>query len=150
MGTFIHEFGHALGFPDFYNTNSQGIETPYFWSIMDRGNYLGYGKTPIGFSAYERAAMDWLTYTDLKDEAAHVNLRPLAEYNYALKIETGRLGDYYILENRPATGFDKAIYGEGMLIWHIDASNYSELINSPNNTSSHLRIDLVRTDNNKS
>ena len=150
IGTFIHEFGHALGFPDFYNTNSQGIETPYFWSIMDRGNYLGYGKTPIGFSAYERAAMDWLTYTDLKDEAAHVNLRPLAEYNYALKIETGRLGDYYILENRPATGFDKAIYGEGMLIWHIDASNYSELINSPNNTSSHLRMDLVRADNNKS
>ncbi len=149
IGTFIHEFGHTLGFPDFYNTNQNGNDTPYFWSVMDRGNYIGYGKTPIGYSAYERHAMDWLNYTELTDPAK-VNLRPMAEYNFAVTIETGRSGDFYILENRPATGWDRGIYGGGMLIWHIDASDQSALTGTPNNDSSHLRVKLVRADNNDS
>ena len=149
IGTFIHEFGHTLGFPDFYNTNQTGNDTPYFWSIMDRGNYLGYCKTPIGYSAYERHAMDWLEYTPLNDPAK-VNLRPMADYNFAVTIETGRSGDFYILENRPATGWDRGIYGGGMLIWHIDASDQSALTGTPNNDSSHLRVKLVRADNNDS
>lgn len=149
IGTFIHEFGHALGFPDFYNTNATGDDTPNFWSVMDRGNYLGYCKTPCGYSAYERHAMDWMDYTTLNDPAT-VRLRSLADNNFAVCIETGRSGDYYILENRPATGWDRGIYGGGMLIWHIDASDQSALSNNPNNDSSHLRVKLVRADNDDS
>lgn len=149
IGTFIHEFGHVIGFPDFYNTDVAGDDTPYFWSIMDRGNYLGYGKTPCGYNAYERNALGWLDYTELTSKAT-VRLRPLAEQNFAVTIPTGRQGDYYILENRPATGWDRGIYGGGMLIWHIDASDASALANKPNNDSSHLRVQLVRADNDNS
>ncbi len=149
IGTFIHEFGHAIGFPDYYNTDVAGDDTPNFWSIMDRGNYLGYGKTPCGYSAFERNALGWLDYTELTSPAT-VKLRPMAEDNFAVTISTGRQGDYYVLENRPATGWDRGIYGGGMLIWHIDASDASALANKPNNDSSHLRVQLVRADNDNS
>lgn len=68
-GTFIHEFSHVIGLPDLYNTNGQNDYTPGYWSIMDIGNYLGYGYSPCNYSAYERHACGWLDYTELTEPA---------------------------------------------------------------------------------
>lgn len=145
IGTFVHEFSHLLGLPYLYNTNEQNDYTPGYWSVMDIGNYLGDGYTPCNFSAFERYSCGWLKYTELTDPAK-VLLRPMADRQFACKIETGRAGDYYVLEYRSNTGWDRALYGQGMLIWHIDASDESALLSDPNNDSSHLRVDLVEAD----
>lgn len=146
IGTFIHEFGHALGLPDLYNTESIGSDTPNWWSVMDVGSYLDYCTAPCNYSAFERTALGWHTYTPLT-AAADVRLRPMADHNFSCVIETGRDRDFYVLENRPATGWDRALPGSGMLIWHVDGNDQSAISSNPNNNSSHLLIDLVRADN---
>ena len=146
IGTFIHELGHALGLPDLYNTTAIGSDTPNWWSIMDVGSYLDNSTAPCNYSAYERTALGWHSYTPLT-APADVKLRPMAEHNFACVIETGRDRDFYVLENRPATGWDRALPGSGMLIWHIDGNDQNAISSTPNNNSSHLLVDLVRADN---
>ena len=147
IGNFVHEFGHALGLPDLYDTNSANAYTPNLWDVMDTGYF---GSYPVGYSIHEKMAMDWMTInTNITylTEAANVTLAPVQTHNMGYCIETGRSGDYYLLEYRTKTGFDQALPNNGMLIWHIDNSVPSTLQNSPNNTQNHLCVDLVRADN---
>ena len=66
IGTFVHEFGHVLGLPDFYITDyGSSHKTLDEWSVMDYGGYLNNGRTPCTYSAYERFYLDWLTPTIL-------------------------------------------------------------------------------------
>lgn len=148
LGTFIHEFSHILGLPDHYNTSTQNEYTPNYWDVMDLGCYNNGGVTPCNYSAHERYAMGWMNPQELNSAAA-VTLRSFESYNHAYIIQTGRSGDYYLLENRTKTGFDAYLPAAGMLIWHIDASDTSKFgtgSNAPNNDSSHLRVDVVEAD----
>lgn len=58
IGTICHEFSHVLGMVDEYDTDYQGTggeaDHPNTWSLMSMGCYLNHGRTPVGYSAYER------------------------------------------------------------------------------------------------
>jgi immune inhibitor A len=56
-GVFTHEFGHALGLPDEYDTIYSGAgEAVSYWSIMSSGSWAGSipGTEPTGFSAWSK------------------------------------------------------------------------------------------------
>jgi M6 family metalloprotease-like protein len=61
IGVASHEMAHALGEPDYYNTNatSQGTGD---WDIMAGGSWLGNppGSNPTGFNPASRAFQGWL------------------------------------------------------------------------------------------
>ncbi|HEY9401467.1 MAG TPA: immune inhibitor A domain-containing protein [Pyrinomonadaceae bacterium] len=66
LGVFAHEYGHDLGLPDHYDTNS-GANSTGFWTIMSSGSYLGDGTTDIGsrpgdFGAWDKLQLGWLNY----------------------------------------------------------------------------------------
>lgn len=129
-GTFVHEFGHALGLPDFYCTNYSVTEgTPNYWSIMDHAPYFHAGYHLLGYNAYERILCGWMKYTELdaKAEAQHCTLYAFDDANapenatmcYVIKHPNSRK-EYYVLENRQADGiFYPTEYGSGMLIFHV-------------------------------
>lgn len=146
IGTAVHEFSHALGLADHYNTDSQNEYTPNHWDVMDVGNYLNNGNTPPNYNVFELETLDWLTPAILA-EAANISLPSLNSRRYGVKIHTDRPGDYFLLENRTKAGFDAYLPGEGLLIWHIDASDESKLSNRPNVDNTHRRVDLIRADN---
>lgn len=146
IGTAVHEFSHALGLADHYNTNQSNDYTPNKWDVMDGGNYNNDANTPPNYNVFELEALDWLTPAILA-EAANISLPSLNSRRYGVKIHTDRPGDYFLLENRTKAGFDAYLPGEGLLIWHIDASDESKLSNRPNVDNTHRRVDLIRADN---
>lgn len=158
IGTLCHEFAHTLGLYDFYDTSNGGAAA--LWgslALMDSGNYNNEGRTPPLLTALERSILGWLTPTEITKNGAYV-LENL-DKNRAYVIQTGNSGEYFLLENRQSTGWDRYINNSngtqiprGMLIVHVDKSNNpvngktaSQLWsdNEINNTKSHQCVDLV-------
>ena len=153
IGTFIHEFGHCLGFMDHYDTdNGQATYTPGTWDTMASGSYNNNSNTPPLYNAYECSELGWLQLTDIDKTTEGVNtLKPLSDGYQAYKVSVeGKPNEYFILENRKKTGWDAYLSGEGMLVWHIDYNYDTWLNNKVNTDASHQRIDIVEAGTNLS
>lgn len=148
IGTFVHEFSHVLGLPDLYATSYTGAFTPGSWSTMDVGPYNNDGRTPPCMTAFERYALDWLTPVDVS-AGMDVGLRPISE-NCAAIIPTSRPEEFFLLENRQQTGWDKFIPGHGMLVWHVDYNSSIWSQNIVNNDNIHQYVDIEEADDWKS
>lgn len=70
LGVFVHEFGHDLGLPDYYDT-AGGENGTAFWTIMSSGSWLNegvndaIGTTPGGFGPEEKLFLKWLDYSEV-------------------------------------------------------------------------------------
>lgn len=128
IGTACHEFGHALGLPDFYDTNyddyGDGKTGALFnYSLMSSGNYNNNGRTPPYFTMEERILMGWVEgdgYTTMP--ASGTITLPSVSTNFAYKEETGTPGEYFAFECRSATGWD-AYISPGLIVYHVDKSD---------------------------
>ena len=155
IGTFCHEFAHVLGLPDLYDTSSNSGQaskcfTPGPFSCMDSGNYNNSEHTPPVFSAYEQYAMEWMRPSLLAAPGSYT-LPPLEAWPMAFKVGlSDKPTEYYILENRGAGYYDSRLPGAGLLAWHIDFDARLWQQNAPNNDASHMRIDLIEADSEKS
>ena len=123
INVFSHEFGHALGLPDLYDTNggSAGIGR---WGMMAGGTWNGGGQTPAQMSAWCKQEMGWTTPTllDATVGGAISNLASSANSPQSYRINTTVPDEYYLIEVRDATKWDGALPGYGVLIYHIDES----------------------------
>lgn len=132
IGTMCHEFGHTLGLPDLYDVDYNGSAA--LWgslALMDGGNYNNKGRTPPFFTALERSLLGWLQPQEIASSGKY-SLENVSK-NKAYLIKTGNDGEYYLLENRQSSGWDKYISDggvivgggkapQGMMITHIDQS----------------------------
>lgn len=145
VGTFIHEFSHVMGLPDLYTTDygSASALTPGAYSVLDYGPYNNNGRTPPAYSIYERNAMGWMVPRLLEDQAETISLEHIATSNDGCIIQTENTNEFFLLENRQQSGWDKYIPGHGMLIWHIDFNQSIWNRNIVNNSSSHQYVDIV-------
>lgn len=155
IGTFCHEFGHVIGFPDYYDTNiktkgynSDNYLTPGCWSAMDQGCYNNDCKTPANYSLFDKYYMGWLTPKVLsKDTKLNVTLGTDYEDGYMLT-KSGELVDYtstdtvYYIENRQQKGWDLGLPGHGMLVWQV-MYNSTEWKKSPNDIKDHPHYTVV-------
>lgn len=146
IGTFCHEFAHVLGLPDLYASSYSGALHPATWSLMASGNYNDDGRTPPGFSAYERFELGWIEPKTLSYPLT-VAMEPIGESNFACRIPTERTNEYFLLENRQQSGWDSSLPGHGMLVWHIDYNPDIWDRNVVNNNASHQYVDIVEANN---
>lgn len=112
-----------LGWPDFYDTNGSDFGTGvgvFNWSLMCQGSRNDGGRTPPSLTAMERMMAGWLTPTTLT-RSGDYELNPIQQ-NEAYLIATDTEGEFFLLENRQQTGWDRALKGHGMLIYHVDRS----------------------------
>jgi immune inhibitor A len=159
VGVYCHEFGHKLGLPDLYDTDgsSDGIG---HWGLMGSGSWcsntpgIENGESPSHMSAWSKWFEGWITPTDRTD--AHVaQAIPQAETNaFAVRLLDnpggpndwpGGSGQYFLIENRQRTGFDRGLDGCGLLTWHIDES-LSTNKNEGHTSGSHRLVDLEEAD----
>ena len=122
IGTFCHEFSHCMGFPDMYDTASDGNNFGMgSWDLMDYGSYNGDGYVPAGYSGYEKMVCGWTTPIELDKPMTVNGMERLADMGQTYIIyNKGNRNEYYILENRQQIGFDKYLPGSGLLIEHVD------------------------------
>ena len=130
IGTYCHEFGHALGLPDLYDTKNSEHYTVGSWDVMCNGCYNNHGSTPPTFSAFERFMMGWMMPKQLQQSGMQ-SLAPLETDNcaYLVAAQTHNLQpsspsprEYFLIENRQRLGWDAgtdALIATGLLISHI-------------------------------
>ncbi|MBD3290728.1 M6 family metalloprotease domain-containing protein, partial [candidate division KSB1 bacterium] len=163
IGVFCHEFGHALGLPDLYDTDDPPAETSEGvgnWCLMGGGSYGGDGRhsgKPVHMSAWCKEALGWIipvvvdaNYQDLQFPQVESDVPPVVykiwrngnvdSYlsRFGADLPLGR--EYFLVENRQKTGFDEYIYSGGLLIWHVDNSRIS------NRDELHKLVDLEAAD----
>lgn len=154
IGVFVHELSHALGLPDFYDTNYVAYGLDY-WDIMDSGCYCNTGKTPCYYSAYEREFMGWKDLVVLDGSTPqHIVLDPMSSFGDAYKIVNPKnANEYLVLENRQNQLWDSYVghSGEnvkfhGLLVTHVDFNLNRWTSNSVNTNTGHQYISIVPAD----
>ena len=155
IGTVVHEFAHILGLPNLCVTDGGTQKTLGDWDVMDHGSYNNRSRTPAAFSAYERFYMGWLEPI-LLDEAMNVRLRELnisgdcgiitASGQHNLSGVSPDPREFYTVENRQQTGWDKYIPGHGMMLTKIDFVRNKWEDDIVNNVERHPCVDIIEAD----
>lgn len=155
IGTFCHEFGHVIGLPDLYATSYTTARTPDDWDTMCSGSYNNDSRTPPTFSSWERAALGWLTPVVIEKPGNYTLKNNIQNTNEAYLIPTSSANEFFMLENRypekwdayvfSDTPFEEGdeVYGNGMLVWHIDYNDNVWSSNVVNNDPDHQYVDIV-------
>ncbi|WLD95488.1 M6 family metalloprotease domain-containing protein [Alkalihalobacillus sp. AL-G] len=137
-GVYAHEFGHALGLPDFYDTayTSEGVGN---YSMMAGGSWMRYpnapaysGNSPTHFDPFSKIFLGWVDPIDVTpaDGVQEITLPAISGAdadNGIVKMEVpGSNGtEYFLFENVQQEGFNKGLIrqGEGshgLVSWHVD------------------------------
>ncbi|NPD91255.1 M6 family metalloprotease domain-containing protein [Xylanibacter muris] len=155
IGLFCHEFSHCMGLPDLYPTPGSLAERSIdhnldYWDLMDAGEYTFNGYRPTEYSAWEREAFGWTTIDTLKI-SCDITLSTLADNGKAYKIinDNDPSGnEYYIVENVQQQGWNRYLFGHGMLVYHIDykADRFSLGGCKVNSELGHPRMTLIAAD----
>lgn len=127
IGVICHEFGHALGALDYYDTDYEEngqYEGTGKWDLMADGSYNGQplGSTPAHMNCFEKQLRGWITSETL-ETSGEITLAPSINSNHIYRIDTNTPYEYFLLENKIQTGFDSHLPGEGMLIYHVDENH---------------------------
>lgn len=150
IGTACHEFSHAIGLPDMYDTdyeqNGQSFDVDT-WSLMAGGAYNNNSKTPPYFCAVERELLGWGTPTVL-NSPANLTLNSIGT-NQFYRINSPVSNEYFLIENRQKTNWDAHLYTHGMLVYHIDKTSafaYRWAENTLNAYADHNCVDILEAD----
>lgn len=136
-GVYAHEFGHALGLPDFYDTvyTSEGVGN---YSMMAGGSWMRYpnkpeygGNSPTHFDPFSKIFLGWANPIEVKPGEVKEITLPAANLatadNGIVKMEVpGSNGtEYFLFENMQQDGFNKGMVRQGedahgLVAWHVD------------------------------
>ncbi|UCD16362.1 MAG: M6 family metalloprotease domain-containing protein [Candidatus Zixiibacteriota bacterium] len=149
IGVFCHEYGHFLGLPDLYDVadttwTSLGLGK---WSLMASGNYNGGSLRPAHLDAWCKIALGFAVPTEIGANMLEVEIPQVESVPTIYKLWSD--GDYsgteyFLIENRQQVGFDNALPGRGLLIYHVDDLAGDEFGN--NNDPAHYHVALEQAD----
>jgi len=134
IGVFCHEWGHAFGLPDLYDTDGggQGLGV---WCLMAAGSWGGdlYSPwSPVHLSSWGKIELGWITPTVVSaNDFYPVNRVETNPRCYKLWTAGNPSQEYFLIENRQSVGFDQNLYNSGLAIYHIDETVIEE--RSPTN-----------------
>jgi len=138
-GVFCHEFGHALGLPDLYDTGSNQYISGYglgVFSLMAAGSWGGNyvtNATPTCLDVWSKRYLGWLTPTAIGDPGTYT-ISSTLETPTSSSYMTDMFGvdsskQYWLMENRyklargPSSGvaWDSFMLAQGLAMYHIDS-----------------------------
>ncbi|PHS25325.1 MAG: hypothetical protein COA84_07945 [Robiginitomaculum sp.] len=145
--TVIHETGHALGLPDYYD---------YDDAIGPRG---GLGAMDImhgsrgDHNCFSKWVLDWVSPTLVTSGSQTLNLQASGDTGDCVVAWPGlnasdQFSEYFVIQNRTRIGNDTNMPGNGLLVWHVDARLNEEGTDYVNDNSftDHKLIRLMEAD----
>lgn len=122
IGTICHEFSHCLGFADMYDTTGGDGYGMAVFDVMDQGPYNGNGFVPCNYTAFERIYAGWVEPIELDSPATVKDMKSVSDYGRPfIMYNFKNTNEYFLMENRQNTGWDKELYGcNGLLIVHVN------------------------------
>lgn len=137
MGVIAHELGHQMcALPDLYDTSdtNQGLGQ---FSLMASGSWgrdagESGGITPVNLDAWSRQYLGWSAPRTPSASASLSFGAALSSANAPVKLANSAVSstEYFLVENRQATGWDLGLagllsasgYTGGLLVQHVDIS----------------------------
>jgi M6 family metalloprotease-like protein len=152
IGVFAHEFGHAFGLPDLYDTDSSNGDSEGVgnWCLMASGSWGGDGgspETPSHMCAWAKAFLGWVTPTEVTTDLIPATIPNIEENPIVYKVPISST-QYHLISNRQKKGFDAKLPGAGLLIWHINETAISSGLsnNRVNADENNKGVDLEEAD----
>ncbi len=143
----LHETGHALGLPDYYD---------YDDSVGPRGGVGGLDMMDANqgdHNCFSKWMLDWLTPTVVSTGSTTITLSASGTSQSAVLVWPGASSgslftEFFMAQNRQRAGNDTSLACDGMLIWHVDArldaSGNNFIYN--NSYSAHKLLRLMEAD----
>lgn len=126
IGAYCHEFGHALGLPDLYDTRDGGTVNsgPGNWSLMGTGVYGGDNHSPqfpTHLGAWPALFMGW-TQTLRPTEDTQVVLPPLGSGSQVIELSfQGEANpEHFLVEARRRDSFDRNLPADGLIVYRVN------------------------------
>jgi immune inhibitor A len=122
FGVLCHEFGHLLGLPELYAPGAAVHEGIGKWGLMGQGTWVSGGNSPPHMEAWSKLQLGWVDAVTITESVRDVRLPAVTDEPLVVKIPAvpDKPQEYYLLENRQKVGFDAALPGAGILVWHVD------------------------------
>lgn len=132
IGTFCHEFSHAINLPDWYDTQNNVCFGMDYASIMHAGNYLNDSRTPPTYNILERWLVGWTLPKEINKAGLYEIEHVSKNDGYILWANESKTECFLFESRTKAAGFkwDKYLNegdrsfnfqgGEGMLVYHVD------------------------------
>lgn len=147
IGIMCHEIGHLLGAPDFYDTDytAPDYRGTGYWDLQADGMWNGtpMGSQPAHPNLFTKIYYyNWLEAVELNSPLT-INMLGTDQAQQAYYFTTTNTNEYFLLENQNQVGFDAALPGNGMLIYHVDQDYIdSHFSNNDINAGAHLGLSI--------
>ena len=147
IGVLAHEFGHALGLPDLYDTDYTSTGSGAF-SLMAGGTWGTTGNSPwhpstmIGWCKNQ---LGWVEVITIDENQNNVEIEQSYSSNQIIRVNHPSVPEeYWLIENRQKIGSDTLLPEPGLAIWHINddiAQGWA-----PNNDEPYYGVGLEQAD----
>ena len=129
IGTLCHEFGHVLGLPDVYATNTSNGSQVGIWCLMDSGNWNDDGYSPTHPSPWCKQLLGWITPatlsytpTTLAQVYTSSGFMPIEVSSSSVYkiLGKGSTAEYYLIAFSSTSAYNPNPMSGGVQIWHVD------------------------------
>ena len=149
IGVFAHEFGHAFGLPDLYDTSGKGQGVGN-WCLMSGGSWGGDGQSPdqpVQMSPWAKEVLGWITPKDITGNLSQFPI-PTYEDNpevYRLRISPTQ---YYLIDNIGQKLSNSKLPTAGLQVWYVNEATVKSGLrsNTVNADPNNYGVDLIQAD----
>lgn len=121
IGVYAHEFGHAFGLPDLYDTsgNGQGLGN---WCLMSSGAWGGDGKSPdqpVQMSPWAKEVLGWVKPKDIPGDLKPALIETYEDHDDVYRLRISRT-QYYLIDNLGKKLSNSKLPVAGVQIWLVN------------------------------
>ena len=149
IGTFCHESGHMIcRWPDLYDYGNRDGDFEKsaglgYFCLMSAGNHNDDGRTPAPVCVYLRNLVGWCDKIVRLNQPGQYQADH-GDYGTAMIYETGKINEYFLVENRSGIDLDASLPAGGLAIYHCDTLGSNEW--QGGSATKHYQCGLLQAD----